>query len=461
MQTNIRDEIDRSFGDGPPVDDTPVVLDLGQRALRRRRLTVAVGTAVCCLVVGGVAWSTTGSSGPSSDREVAIQLSGDPTQEASGEPPSQYRAADDPDLGNADVGYGDDGVFLVRQGIEVIEYVENPLELEPPEVFRRVRPRRGRRRGWALVSGGPGGGASSTFPARQSFPNLGLWLDDQVAMQQGEPTLALVNFGQGAELVAEPGVEIVRQQADPRHRPACSPAGRAAHGGRRGAVGGRALVRPRPGAAGRGTRVLPHRRVGLPAHARGVPRVRAGVVRLRGGPAMTDERDAAFSEFVSARRTHLRRIAYALCGDWHRADDLVQTSLVKLYVAWPRLHRDGREEAYVRTDIVRADIDEHPRPWRRERPDCPARPRRRGSRWPVEERTALFEALQALPPCSARSSCCGTGSGCRSPRPRRSWARRGAPSRATGSRGTQASRALPPPTDADGWPSNRKLVRQA
>jgi len=65
------------------------------------------------------------------------------------------------------------------------------------------------------------------------------------------------------------------------------------------------------------------------------------------------ERDAAYTEFVRARQTHLRRIAYAVCGDWHRADDLLQIALVKLYVAWPRLHRDGREEAYVRTMIVR------------------------------------------------------------------------------------------------------------
>ena len=111
----------------------------------------------------------------------------------------------------------------------------------------------------------------------------------------------------------------------------------------------------------------------------------------------TADRDAAFSEFVRARRTHLRRIAYAVCGDWHRADDLVQTALVKLYVAWPRVRRDGREEAYARTIIVRAHIDETRRPWRRERPggtdqDAPA-----AEPLPVEERDALFDALQALP----------------------------------------------------------------
>ncbi len=109
------------------------------------------------------------------------------------------------------------------------------------------------------------------------------------------------------------------------------------------------------------------------------------------------DRDESYCEFVLARQTHLRRIAYAVCGDWHQADDLLQTALVKLYVAWPRLQRRGREEAYVRRILVRAHVDEHRRPWRRERPgldghDLPTR-----DTLPVEERSALFAALQSLP----------------------------------------------------------------
>ncbi len=114
-------------------------------------------------------------------------------------------------------------------------------------------------------------------------------------------------------------------------------------------------------------------------------------------------RDREFTEFVAARQTHLRRIAYAVCGDWNRAEDVLQIALTKLYVAWPRVQRDGREEAYVRRIIVRTDIDEHRRPSRRERPglDGVDGPTRAGLT--VEERSALFDALQALPAMQRRT----------------------------------------------------------
>jgi RNA polymerase sigma-70 factor (sigma-E family) len=113
--------------------------------------------------------------------------------------------------------------------------------------------------------------------------------------------------------------------------------------------------------------------------------------------ASREARDAEYAAFVAARQTHLRRIAYAICGDWHKAEDLLQTALVKLYVAWPRLHRDGREEAYVRQIIVRVNIDESRRPWRRERSGLDGLDEEARSDLPYEERSALFDALQQLP----------------------------------------------------------------
>ena len=82
---------------------------------------------------------------------------------------------------------------------------------------------------------------------------------------------------------------------------------------------------------------------------------------------MRPDEEAAFSSYVTARRDHTRRIAYLLCGDWHRADDLTQIAFVKLYGAWERIRDRGALDAYVRSTLVRAVVDETRRPWRRER----------------------------------------------------------------------------------------------
>jgi RNA polymerase sigma-70 factor (sigma-E family) len=111
----------------------------------------------------------------------------------------------------------------------------------------------------------------------------------------------------------------------------------------------------------------------------------------------SEDRDAAYVEYVAARQAHLRRIAYAVCGDWHRADDVLQTALAKLYVAWPRLRPDVEPDAYVRRIIVRAHIDERRRPWRRERSGLDGHDRAASGGLPVEERSALFDALHGLP----------------------------------------------------------------
>ena len=110
-----------------------------------------------------------------------------------------------------------------------------------------------------------------------------------------------------------------------------------------------------------------------------------------------EDRETAYVAFVLARQTHLRRIAYSLCGDWHRADDLLQIALTKLYVAWPRIRNDGKEEAYARQILVRTSIDEHRRARNRERPGLdgldPVAPEPPSP----EDRTELITALQTLP----------------------------------------------------------------
>ena len=109
------------------------------------------------------------------------------------------------------------------------------------------------------------------------------------------------------------------------------------------------------------------------------------------------DRDTEFTAYVAARRAHLRRTAYLLCGDWHKAEDLVQTALAKLYVAWPRLRREGSPEAYARKILVRSHVDETRRPWRRESSSSQLPESATAEGLPMEEREALLAALASLP----------------------------------------------------------------
>lgn len=67
--------------------------------------------------------------------------------------------------------------------------------------------------------------------------------------------------------------------------------------------------------------------------------------------------DEGFVEFAAAHQLQLRRTAYLLCGDWHRASDIVQEALIRVYVAWPRLERRGGLSAYARRAVVSVGID--------------------------------------------------------------------------------------------------------
>jgi RNA polymerase sigma-70 factor (sigma-E family) len=78
------------------------------------------------------------------------------------------------------------------------------------------------------------------------------------------------------------------------------------------------------------------------------------------------DRDAEFGEYLDSRAAVMRRTAFLLCGgDWHRAEDLVQTTLTKIYVAWPKIRKDGSVDAYSRKVMVRTAIDESRKAYRR------------------------------------------------------------------------------------------------
>lgn len=67
--------------------------------------------------------------------------------------------------------------------------------------------------------------------------------------------------------------------------------------------------------------------------------------------------DTEFTAYAAARAQRLRDTAYLLCGDWHGAQDLTQTTLVKLYTAWKRIERRDNVDAYARQVMLRTFLD--------------------------------------------------------------------------------------------------------
>jgi RNA polymerase sigma-70 factor (sigma-E family) len=89
--------------------------------------------------------------------------------------------------------------------------------------------------------------------------------------------------------------------------------------------------------------------------------------------------DEAFTEFALGQAPALRRLAYGLVGDWHRADDLVQGTFERAFVHWRRVVAADEPGAYVRTILVRLAVSEHRRPWRRREQVVAEAPEPRGS----------------------------------------------------------------------------------
>lgn len=108
-----------------------------------------------------------------------------------------------------------------------------------------------------------------------------------------------------------------------------------------------------------------------------------------------DALGAVFAE----RAVPLRRTAYLLCGDWNRAEDLVQTAFVRTFAAWHRLRDPQAVEAYLRRTLLHAHLDDSRRRWRGEvatevLPEEPVA----SSDSVTDDRLLLLEALATVPP---------------------------------------------------------------
>ncbi|MEH1128473.1 SigE family RNA polymerase sigma factor [Micromonospora sp. CPCC 206061] len=104
-----------------------------------------------------------------------------------------------------------------------------------------------------------------------------------------------------------------------------------------------------------------------------------------------------YVDYVSTRLERWHRAAFLLCGDRHRADDLVQTTMTKLYVHWARARAADKIDGYVHRMLVRAFLDERRLAWSKvwlmpatPEPDT-------ASDSALEDRDLVVRALEELP----------------------------------------------------------------
>jgi hypothetical protein len=239
MDTDLRDDLDRCFGEGPPVDDTDRLLDRGRTALRRRRTVEGLSMLAVAAVVAAGALAATGA-GPRSTLPdhppVASSPATDPAASVS------FTVVSDPSLperlppDQLPVELLASHQLRVGPGIELRRILIDPYDpaIYPASVALVYR--RDGRTFWHLQyvhSDGTGSGAIKRAPADGDFDS---WLADQVKHPSPSMTSVVVDPGlpaddpvtvdSGAGLHVAPDVRIVRIVTNPFHRvaPAASTA---------------------------------------------------------------------------------------------------------------------------------------------------------------------------------------------------------------------------------------------
>lgn len=103
-----------------------------------------------------------------------------------------------------------------------------------------------------------------------------------------------------------------------------------------------------------------------------------------------------FRAFVTGSQGHLRRSAYVLCGDWHLAEDLVQSAYQRIFRAWHRVRVMDLPDAYARRVVYRCFLDS--RKWQREAASLEALVDRPAVEDDAAVRLTILAALAELAP---------------------------------------------------------------
>lgn len=216
LQEMLREELDRTIGDGPHHRPLEATLRSGRRALRVRR-TVTAAALVAVVAGVGTTWSVVQSAEP-----LRAEVANSPDAPTPG-PPVTVSADYDFAPGDPAAALTPDGLAL-RPTARVVAHVENPLGLEAPAQSLGLVVDLDGTTQWLLLSqerepGTPRHGLARWAEADDE-PGVTFeeWLADAVADHRThprpEPGPSPAEYVDGRVRLA-PGVELVRRVEDP------------------------------------------------------------------------------------------------------------------------------------------------------------------------------------------------------------------------------------------------------
>lgn len=119
-----------------------------------------------------------------------------------------------------------------------------------------------------------------------------------------------------------------------------------------------------------------------------------------GMTSRTKALDAEFTDYLHARQPSLLRTAFLLTGDRHQAEDVLQTSLAKLYLAWDKVRERDSIDAYVRRIMINENNSLWRRGWKKREYATEVLPERAPHLDEYDEGlgAALWDVVRSLPP---------------------------------------------------------------
>ncbi len=227
MMDTLQTELDRSFGDGPPLRPIEVHAAAGRRALVRRRLAGgAAGLATAAVLATG--WYAV-SPGTQSG---ADRLANDPTPSATAEAtadateePAQV-SAEKPWQRGEMIRYVDDEL-QVRPGVVVHEHIPNPYRYKPPGLSDALDVTYKGQRHWLMIDRRPGsrGESWSSSSPSNGWASFADYVADQAGMSGASGWPETFTLDDQGRVVPTPGTQVFNRTDDPRLGPDFAPAG--------------------------------------------------------------------------------------------------------------------------------------------------------------------------------------------------------------------------------------------